>query len=38
MNHEGYAKAADHWKSIDAASVKMPREAEARSEIPRLRC
>ena len=26
MNHEGYKKAADHWKPIDAASVKMPRE------------
>ena len=26
MNHEDYKKAADHWKPIDAASVKMPRE------------
>ena len=26
MDHEGYVKAAKHWKAIDAASVKMPRE------------
>ena len=26
MNHEDYKKAADHWKPIDAASVKMPQE------------
>ena len=26
MDHEGYKKAADHWKPIDAAAVKMPKE------------
>lgn len=26
MNHEDYVKAAEHWKPIDAASVKMPEE------------
>jgi hypothetical protein len=27
MNHEDYAKAANHWKKIDAASKKMEKEA-----------
>ncbi len=26
MDHEGYVKAANHWKAIDAAAVKMPKE------------
>lgn len=26
MEHEDYVKAAEHWKPIDAASVKMPKE------------
>lgn len=25
MDHEGYVKAANHWKAFDAAAVKMPR-------------
>lgn len=26
MDHEGYVRAANHWKAIDAETVKMPKE------------